>query len=48
MFQFHEEYPIFVRRLERRDVLLTDVHRRGSCVLKEQDTCERKGIGDMS
>lgn len=48
MFQFHEQYPIFVRRLERRDVLLADVHRRGSCVLKEHDTCESKGIRDVS
>jgi hypothetical protein len=48
MLQFHEEYPIFVRRLERRDVLLADVHRRGSRVLKEHDARESKGIRDMS
>ena len=48
MFQFHEEYPIFVRRLKRRDVLLANVHGRCGRVLKEHDTCERKGIRDMS
>lgn len=48
MFQFHEEYPIFVRGLKRRDVLLADVHRRGSCVLEEHDTRESKGIRNMS
>jgi hypothetical protein len=48
MFQFHEEYPIFVGRLKRRDVLLADVNGRGGRVLKEHDTCERKGVRDVS
>jgi hypothetical protein len=48
MFQFHEDYPIFVRSLKRREILLANVHRRGSCVLKEHDTRECKGIRDMS
>lgn len=47
MFQFHEEHSIFVRRLERRDVLLANVHRRGGRVLKEPDAHECKGIGDV-
>jgi len=47
MFQFHEEHPVFVGRLERRYVLLADVHRRGSRVLKEHDAHESKGIGDV-
>jgi hypothetical protein len=48
MFQFHEEYSVFIRRLKRRDVLLANVHRRGSRVLKEHDAYEGQGIGDMS
>ena len=47
MFQFHEEHSIFVGRLERRDVLLANVHRRGGRVLEEHDAHESKGIGDM-
>jgi hypothetical protein len=47
MFQFHEEYPIFVGRLESRDVLLANVHRRGSRVLEEHDIHQSKSIGDV-
>ncbi len=47
MFQFHEEHSIFVGRLESRDVLLANVHRRGCRVLKEHDTNERKSVGDV-
>ena len=47
MFQFHEEYSVFIRRLKRRDILLANVHRRGSRVLKEHDAYETQSIGDM-
>ena len=45
--QFHEEHSICVGGLERRDVLLANVHRRGGRVLKEHDAHESKGIGDV-
>jgi hypothetical protein len=48
MFQFHQEYSIFVGRLKSRDVLLANMHRRGSRVLEEHDTRESKSIGDVS
>ena len=47
MLQFHEEHPVFVGRLERRDVLLANVHRRGGRVLKEHDAHESEGISDV-
>ena len=47
MFQLHKEHSIFIRRLKRCDVLLADVYRRGSRVLKEHDTYECKSIRDM-
>jgi hypothetical protein len=48
MFQFHQEHSIFVGRLESCDILLANMHRRGSRVLEEHDTREGKSVGDVS
>jgi len=48
MFQFHKEYPIFVRCLKCCDILLADVHWRGSCVLQEPYTRDGQGICNVS